>query len=71
MMLQLNLKRVRQLCESTRELRFETSDGTNLDYEAGQFYRFSFEDNEGLFQRSKLMSFSVAGLLYHENLCFP
>ena len=52
MMLELELKQVKQLCESTRELRFETSSGKNLDYEPGQFYRFSFEDNEGLFQRS-------------------
>ena len=52
MMLELELKRVKQLCESTRELRFETASGKNLDYEPGQFYRLSFEDNEGLFQRS-------------------
>ena len=52
MMLELELKRVKELCESTRELRFETTSGKNLDYEPGQFYRFSFEDNEGLFQRS-------------------
>ena len=52
MMLELVLKRVKRLCESTRELRFETCSGKSLDYEPGQFYRFSFEDNEGLFQRS-------------------
>ena len=51
-MLELELKRVKQLCASTRELRFETASGKNLDYAPGQFYRFSFEDNEGLFQRS-------------------
>ena len=66
MKLELELKRVKQLCASTRELRVETASGKNLDYEPGQFYRFSFEDNEGLFQRS----YSLGNLddLYGPNL---
>jgi len=46
------LKRVRVLNESTRDFRFERSDGGEVNFEPGQFYRFNFADNRGEFERS-------------------
>ncbi len=46
------LIRVRTLNESTRDFRFERSDGGQVSFEPGQFYRFHFVDSQGEFERS-------------------
>ena len=49
---ELNLERIRVLSESTREFRFVRTDGNPVTYLPGQFYRFSFQDDAGSFERS-------------------
>ncbi len=51
-MFTLQLTRIRDLSESTRDFRFVREDGEALDYQPGQFYRFVFEDQDGEFERS-------------------
>ena len=46
------LVRIRRLSETTREFRFLRTDERPVSYIAGQFFRFSFRDNEGVFERS-------------------
>jgi ferredoxin-NADP reductase len=49
---ELNLETIRVLSETTREFRFVRTDGKPVTYLPGQFYRFSFEDDSGSFERS-------------------
>mgnify|MGYP003314934646 FL=1 len=46
------LVRIRHLSETTKEFRFLRTDERPVSYIAGQFFRFSFRDNEGVFERS-------------------
>ena len=49
---ELYLERIRVLSETTREFRFVRSDRNPVTYQPGQFYRFSFDDDIGSFERS-------------------
>ena len=51
-MFEIKLESVRQLSDSTREFRFVRTDGERLAYKPGQFYRFTFTDEAGDFERS-------------------
>ena len=51
-MFEVELASVKDLSESTREFRFARLDGGSLDYKPGQFYRFTFTDQAGEFERS-------------------
>ncbi|MBA57696.1 MAG: hypothetical protein CMQ40_00845 [Gammaproteobacteria bacterium] len=55
-MFEVKLDTVRQLSESTKEFRFAIVGQGSLGYEPGQFYRFTFEDVQGVFQRSYSLS---------------
>ena len=46
------LTRIRQLSESTKEFRFQRTDDRLVQYDPGQFLRFTFCDNKGSFERS-------------------
>ncbi|MBL4682635.1 MAG: hypothetical protein JKY88_18195 [Pseudomonadales bacterium] len=46
------LKRQTILSASTRDFRFVRRDGKNVSFQAGQFFRFTFTDNQGSFERS-------------------
>tara|TARA_R110002073_G_scaffold5617_10_gene34465 strand:- start:2569 stop:3399 length:831 start_codon:yes stop_codon:yes gene_type:complete len=48
----VELTRIRKLSPSTQDFRFQRLDGTPVGYEPGQFYRFSFADEAGEFERS-------------------
>jgi ferredoxin-NADP reductase len=48
----VTLKRIRRLSDSTLDFRFERDDGETVEFEPGQFFRFTFEDDEGEFERS-------------------
>lgn len=49
---ELNLENIRVLSDTTREFRFIRIDGKPITYLPGQFYRFSFQDDKGSFERS-------------------
>lgn len=51
-MFEVSLKRIRHLSPSTDDFRFVRDDGGPVEYEPGQFFRFTFEDDEGVFERS-------------------
>ncbi len=46
------LTRVRDLSSTTRDFRFVSEDGVPLEFEPGQFFRFTFTDDKGEFERS-------------------
>lgn len=46
------LERQNILSDSTRDFRFVRRDGGEVSFQAGQFYRFTFTDSEGSFERS-------------------
>lgn len=46
------LQRIRKLSESTLEFRFIPHEGGLIRFRPGQFYRFSFTDDRGEFERS-------------------
>jgi len=46
------LIRIRDLSKTTKELRFLRTDGRAVSYIPGQFFRFTFRDNGGAFERS-------------------
>jgi ferredoxin-NADP reductase len=48
----VRLKRVRHLNPSTRDFRFERADGKDVEFAPGQFFRFTFQDELGDFERS-------------------
>jgi len=48
----VTLKRIRRLSDSTLDFRFERDDGQVVEFEPGQFFRFTFLDDEGEFERS-------------------
>lgn len=48
----VTLKRIRRLSDSTLDFRFERDDGQGVEFEPGQFFRFTFKDAEGEFERS-------------------
>jgi ferredoxin-NADP reductase len=48
----VTLKRIRRLSDSTLDFRFERDDGETVEFDPGQFFRFTFEDDEGEFERS-------------------
>ena len=48
----LCLEHVRVLSKTTREFRFVRTDGNPVTYLPGQFFRFSFNDDKGSFERS-------------------
>lgn len=48
----VTLSRIRRLSESTLDFRFERDDGSAVEFEPGQFFRFTFTDDEGEFERS-------------------
>lgn len=65
-MFRVQLTRIRELSESTRDFTFVREDGAHLEYQPGQFYRFVFRDEEGEFERSySLCNFDD---LYGQNL---
>ena len=65
-MFTVNLNRVRNLSDSTRDFQFLRTDGLQTDYKPGQFFRFTFTDGEGEFERSySLCNFAE---LYGKNL---
>ena len=45
------LTRVRRLSESTMDFRFGRTDGKPVVFNPGEFFRFSFEDSTGTFER--------------------
>ncbi len=49
---EVELTRIRELSDSTRDFRFVRIDGQDNKFEAGQFYRFIFSDADGEFERS-------------------
>ncbi|MEX0943901.1 MAG: FAD-binding oxidoreductase [Pseudomonadales bacterium] len=49
---EVTLQRVRRLSSSTLDFRFARTDGHNVDFEPGQFFRFTFRDEKGAFERS-------------------
>jgi NAD(P)H-flavin reductase len=49
---EVKLKRIRRLSRSTLDFRFVKTDGTSVEFEPGQFFRFRFIDEEGEFERS-------------------
>ena len=49
---EVELVRIRQLSPSTRDFRFERTDGQSVQFEPGQFFRFVFQDEQGEFERS-------------------
>jgi ferredoxin-NADP reductase len=51
-MFNVTLKRIRHLSPSTDDFRFVRDDGDAVKYEPGQFFRFTFEDEDGEFERS-------------------
>lgn len=48
----VKLNRIQKLSDTTLEFRFVRTDGKSVDYTPGQFFRFMFEDEKGLFERS-------------------
>lgn len=48
----VKLTRVLRLSESTLEFRFIRKDGKAVEFIPGQFFRFTFEDKSGSFERS-------------------
>ncbi len=48
----VTLTRIRSLSSSTMDFRFVRDDGRSLAYKPGQFYRFTFTDDAGEFERS-------------------
>lgn len=48
----VELIRLRKLSSSTHDFRFKRLDGSSLEFEPGQFFRFEFTDEEGDFERS-------------------
>jgi ferredoxin-NADP reductase len=48
----IELIRLRTLSSSTYDFRFQRLDGSCLEFEPGQFFRFEFTDDEGEFERS-------------------
>lgn len=54
------LQRQNILSASTRDFRFVRKDGESVSFQAGQFFRFTFEDESGSFERSySLCNFDV------------
>jgi ferredoxin-NADP reductase len=51
-MFEVQLERIRVLSESTMDFRFVRTDGENVNYTPGQFFRFVFTDADGEFERS-------------------
>lgn len=51
-MFTVRLTRIRELSDSTRDFRLVREDGERLSYKPGQFYRFTFKDAAGAFERS-------------------
>jgi len=48
----IELIRLRKLSSSTYDFRFRRLDGSSLEFEPGQFFRFEFTDDKGEFERS-------------------
>lgn len=48
----VELTRIRKLSESTLEFRFVRKDGNIVEFIPGQFFRFTFKDAAGSFERS-------------------
>ncbi len=46
------LKRIRRISPTTLDFRFERCDGRPVDFVPGQFFRFTFRDERGEFERS-------------------
>jgi len=46
------LKRIRRLSQTTLDFRFERQHGETIEFEPGQFFRFTFKDRNGEFERS-------------------
>jgi ferredoxin-NADP reductase len=49
---EVTLQRVRRLSSSTLDFRFVRADGEAVSFEPGQFFRFTFRDEKGEFERS-------------------
>ena len=45
------LIRIRTLSKTTRDFRFRRLDGSGIQFEPGEFFRFSFSDDQGKFER--------------------
>ncbi|MCB1693027.1 MAG: hypothetical protein KDI19_09695, partial [Pseudomonadales bacterium] len=48
----VTLERTRRLSASTLDFRFRRDDGETVSFEPGQFFRFTFTDDDGEFERS-------------------
>ena len=51
-MFKVRLERIRELSESTRDFRFVRTDGKDVGFRPGEFFRFVFTDAAGEFERS-------------------